>query len=489
MASSQNTTKKPGPKKGKKLRAISIAVIAALLLALFGGGYAAFAYYRNRVAPGVTLGARDISGQTREQVAETIQDMAGRTTLTVTADGATEKKLSLEDIGVKVDITKTVDAVFSAKDGSSFSRLNPFTQKNIPLVARSDDAAVQNHLADALANNDGAQEPRVEYDSSAGKFVSFGGRSGKTVPLDEVQAALSKMLAHPGENTHAHIQLDPAKPLVPDEAARTAAQQANTRIFSRISISNGSKKTYTIPSATLASWISFSLNRPHKAIDLTYDEGAARRFLKTALPKALNQAKVDQTQNVNSTGGVISVVARGTDGVAVTDTDKTSAEVITSLREGRSATLTASAEVTKFAVKNRVLRYDAADGDPWALVDLSRQQMYAYKGTTLVQTFNVSTGKPDTPTHAGTYFVASKLPLQTMRGDDYVTPDVQWISYFHGGEGFHSAPWNINGIARGVPKSHGCVNMNPAEAKWLYDFLPRGAMVKVIGSTPSGPVR
>ena len=163
--------------------------------------------------------------------------MAGRTTLTVTADGAAEKKLSLEDIGVKVDIAKTVDAVFSAKDGSSFSRLNPFTQKNISFVARSDDAAVQNHLADALANNDGAQEPRVEYDSSAGKFVSFGGKSGKTVPLDEVQAALSKMLAHPGENTHAHIQLDPAKPLVPDEAARTAAQQANTRIFSRISIS------------------------------------------------------------------------------------------------------------------------------------------------------------------------------------------------------------------------------------------------------------
>ena len=186
---------------------------------------------------------------------------------------------------------------------------------------------------------------------------------------------------------------------------------------------------------------------------------------------------------------MISVVTHGTDGVAVTDTDKTSAEVITSLREGRNAALTASTEITKFAVKNRVLRYDAADGDPWALVDLSRQQMYAYKGTTLVQTFNVSTGKPDTPTHAGTYFVASKLPLQTMRGDDYVTPDVQWISYFHGGEGFHSAPWNINGIARGMPKSHGCVNMNPAEAKWLYDFLPRGAMVKVIGSTPSGPVR
>ena len=476
MASSQNNTKKPGPKKGKKLRAISIAVIAALLLALFGGGYAAFAYYRNRVAPGVTLGTRDISGQTREQVAETIQDMAGRTTLTVTADGAVAKKLSLEDIGVKVDIAKTVDAVFSAKDGSSFSRLNPFTQKNISLVARSDDAAVQNHLADALANN-------------AGKFVSFGGRSGKTVPLDEVQAALSKMLAHPGENTHAHIQLDAAEPLISDAAARSAAQQANTRIFSRISISNGSKKTYTIPSATLASWISFSLNRPHKTIDLAYDEGAARRFLKTALPKALNQAKVDQTQNVSSTGGVISVVTHGTDGVAVTDTDKTSAEVITSLREGRNAALTASTEITKFAVKNRVLRYDAADGDPWALVDLSRQQMYAYKGTTLVQTFNVSTGKPDTPTHAGTYFVASKLPLQTMRGDDYVTPDVQWISYFHGGEGFHSAPWNINGIARGVPKSHGCVNMNPAEAKWLYDFLPRGAMVKVIGSTPSGPVR
>ena len=31
--------------------------------------------------------------------------------------------------------------------------------------------------------------------------------------------------------------------------------------------------------------------------------------------------------------------------------------------------------------------------------------------------------------------------------------------------------------------------MNPDDAKWVYDFLPIGGMVEVVGSTPTGAVR
>ena len=45
-------------------------------------------------------------------------------------------------------------------------------------------------------------------------------------------------------------------------------------------------------------------------------------------------------------------------------------------------------------------------------------------------------------------------------------PGVAWVGYFAGnGEALHSAYWH-NDFGR--PKSRGCINMRPADAKWLF---------------------
>jgi lipoprotein-anchoring transpeptidase ErfK/SrfK len=79
-----------------------------------------------------------------------------------------------------------------------------------------------------------------------------------------------------------------------------------------------------------------------------------------------------------------------------------------------------------------------------------------------------------------------------MRGADYLSKGVKWISYYNGGEGFHAAPWNVTGIAKGDPVnygSHGCINMTPSDAQWIYENAPVGTMVKVIGAQPTAAVR
>ena len=129
--------------------------------------------------------------------------------------------------------------------------------------------------------------------------------------------------------------------------------------------------------------------------------------------------------------------------------------------------------------------FNVENGSPWLKVDLSAQKAYAYKGTTLVNTFNVATGKTGHRTDNGVYYVNVKYRTQTMRGEDYVTPNVPWISYFNGGEGFHGASWNYYNINRGIPSSHGCVNMYVNDAKWVYDFAPIGTKVEVVGSSPA----
>jgi len=48
----------------------------------------------------------------------------------------------------------------------------------------------------------------------------------------------------------------------------------------------------------------------------------------------------------------------------------------------------------------------------------------------------------------------------------YELPGVPWVSFFHEtGVAFHGTYWHTD---FGIPRSHGCVNMRPEEAKWLY---------------------
>ena len=54
----------------------------------------------------------------------------------------------------------------------------------------------------------------------------------------------------------------------------------------------------------------------------------------------------------------------------------------------------------------------------------------------------------------------------TSNLEAYELPGVPWVSYFHiTGVAFHGTYWHSD---YGRPRSHGCVNMRPEEAKWLF---------------------
>ena len=115
-------------------------------------------------------------------------------------------------------------------------------------------------------------------------------------------------------------------------------------------------------------------------------------------------------------------------------------------------------------------------GDKWIDVNLSQQILYAFEGETLVASFYVSTGLPDTPTVTGTYHVWVKLLYDDMSGPGYYLPDVPYVMYFYRGYGIHGTYWHSN---FGYPMSHGCVNMETSQAGWLFDWAFVGIPVHV----------
>ncbi len=103
----------------------------------------------------------------------------------------------------------------------------------------------------------------------------------------------------------------------------------------------------------------------------------------------------------------------------------------------------------------------------WIDVDLSEQKIIAFEGTRPARDFLMSSGLPGTPTVTGTFRIRAKVRSQTMSGEGYVLPNVEWVQYFYQDYAFHGAYWHNN---FGHPMSHGCINMTNEDAKWLFDW-------------------
>jgi lipoprotein-anchoring transpeptidase ErfK/SrfK len=116
------------------------------------------------------------------------------------------------------------------------------------------------------------------------------------------------------------------------------------------------------------------------------------------------------------------------------------------------------------------------NGERWIEVNLTQQRVYAWQGTTLMNSFLASTGTWAHPTVTGTFSIWNKTRIQDMSGPGYYLPDVPYVMYFYKDYGIHGTYWHNN---FGTPMSHGCVNLTIPDAEWLYNWASYGTTVKV----------
>jgi hypothetical protein len=120
--------------------------------------------------------------------------------------------------------------------------------------------------------------------------------------------------------------------------------------------------------------------------------------------------------------------------------------------------------------------------EKWIDVNLRRQTLVAFEGTTPVYATIVSSGRNEHETVTGSFHIREKHIASTMDGDadiaadgPYSIEDVPYIQYFNGGYALHGAFWHAE---FGHVKSHGCVNLSPWDAKTLFGWtdpqLPDG---------------
>ncbi len=133
---------------------------------------------------------------------------------------------------------------------------------------------------------------------------------------------------------------------------------------------------------------------------------------------------------------------------------------------------------------------EVGPADKWIEIDLFEQTIAAYEGPRMVYATLISSGRTATATPPGLYRVYYKVREGKMSNPDsedgnpdwYYIEDVPWTLYFHEGYSIHAAFWHD---AFGFLRSHGCVNLSPRDAEWIFNWsdpmMPEGQKTLYIG--------
>lgn len=126
------------------------------------------------------------------------------------------------------------------------------------------------------------------------------------------------------------------------------------------------------------------------------------------------------------------------------------------------------------------------NGEKWIDVNLSKQTLVLFEGTKVVYATLISSGeagledhKTSTATKRGIFRIHTKHITTTMSSDEvgeqFELRDVPYVQYFEEGYALHGAYWHDR---FGTPKSHGCINLSPEDARrvfyWTEPHVPRG---------------
>jgi hypothetical protein len=106
----------------------------------------------------------------------------------------------------------------------------------------------------------------------------------------------------------------------------------------------------------------------------------------------------------------------------------------------------------------------------WMHVNLAQQTLTAYEGDRPVFATLISSGKEGYEPDPGLFRIHEKYLSKTMNGSDpidgyYEVEEVPWTMYYWESYALHGAYWHDD---FGQVRSHGCTNIAPRDARWLF---------------------
>jgi len=259
----------PPPSRGFPIGKLVLGVVAGFVLALGFGAGALLAYqgqYAERIYPGVTVAGVDVAGLSRDAATARLErELAGYAAGAAVVDvSGTRLRIPYASLGRRADVATLVDLAWSV----GRSELDPigraatgvrglFDETQIDPLVVLDPTAV-GAAADAAAGEVTETPVSATATVTEASVAITPARAGRALPREELAQALLERLVNPDAPDTLELSFDaiPIEPFVTD--AEAAAAAAVAELMARDVVLTHNKETWTIPAATVRSWITFS---------------------------------------------------------------------------------------------------------------------------------------------------------------------------------------------------------------------------------------
>jgi lipoprotein-anchoring transpeptidase ErfK/SrfK len=461
----------PNPKK-----VMALSILSFLVVIFFGGLLFSNLYYKNKILPGTKVGSLTLNQDPQEasqQLSKSIDQFKFRLNF---KDQQTE--YTPTELGLTPDLNSTIEEAKNLNHQTRFFKkpFAIFSKRNLNLSSNLDQKVLQDFLT---ANNYAQQIPadaKIEFNQGSANFEIIPEVSGRGVDIE----AFSKDLAQAYSKIspeEVNLDITDTKPSIKAVSLTDLTSRANSIIHQKIVI-NTPLKAYSPSLAQKKDWLSLTPQPESGSYLLSINTDAQKKYLDSTV-KSVQRSP--EARVVASIGSQEFVVQPGASGYRPED--------YTSVLESLNKIFpgAAGAELTlKFKeIAPPTQNITASDGR-WIFADLSEYKIYAYQGSSLVNSFLISSGARATPTPTGSYSISRKVRVKTMSSggnpkspDYYSVPNIEWVAYFKsGGYAMHGVYWHNKFGKQNT--SHGCMGMSNSNAQWVYDFIDIGTPVVVV---------
>jgi lipoprotein-anchoring transpeptidase ErfK/SrfK len=457
-------------KKWQKVLGLSLGVFAIIALVVSA---TASQYYKNKVMPGVQVAHIESGAKTADELTAKLESQQKALALHFVSG---EKKFQpkQEEIGLQIDVKKTVSEALQAKRGQGIlPRLKFWEHVTIPVKYSINDTLLSQYIETNLPELAKApQDAQLQFDAKQSKFVITPQADGEGANMQrlkqELDAAVSSL-----STSSIKVEIAKKGPGITEKKLQPLVEPANALVVRKVVLS-GLGYTFQARPADIASWIT-PTPQDNGSIELVVDSAKVQSYV-DSVSKRISNAPVDRKVVKDQQTGAEVVLQEGRAGTELADKQTLATAITSSLKEGRDVSQAMNITTAAFQTVNMEAY------EKWIEVDLSEQRTTAYERATPVKNFIIASGTKGHETVIGEFSIWLKVRSQTMQGGSkadgsyYSIPNVEWVSYFYKDYALHGAWWREK---FGYPASHGCVNMTNADAKWVFDWAPVGTKVIV----------
>jgi hypothetical protein len=456
-------------KKAGKIAGIVLGVLVVIYLA---AGF----YFKSHFSPCTSINGVNVSGKTVAKTEKLIQKQLDDYVLTITDGDNNTEEVRATDINMKYVSDGSVKKLLSEQN--SFLWLKTLLvgdKKDVAYSLEYDEETLDSLVADfACMKKEDVTEPVNAYpEYQDGQFVIVDEVYGSQVDSEEFASVIREKLESLTDTLVMRDEqcYEAPKYTASSEEVITACDKLNTYLQSSITYDMAGEKV-EISKEDLASMLTCS-----DKMKATIDESKIKEYVQK-LKDTYDTVGTKRTFTAGN--GKTATVSGGDYGWSI-DLDKEVSRLKKDIKRGEAVE-----REPKYS--QEASTHDEADwGDTYIEIDLTNQHVYYFENGKVKLDTDVVTGNEseNNGTPAGVYYIKYKQKDRTLRGPKQSDGSYKWESFvsywmpFNGGIGLHDATWrsNFGGTIYKTNGSHGCVNVPPAKAGELYNYIDAGTPV------------